>query len=304
MVAPRTKMKTPSWVRPSVVRRVLRPASSPLAVLPAVWTVLAGAVVIGVGLLAGLPDATGLAYFGVTCAALFLVMGPFRARAVLCVSQGLGAAFGIVLGVAVSDSVVLKIAVAAVVALPSGMVGPVGRASTAAGLMAVIGLAFGEFGRVPMTGWVQALWYLAGTGVVLLIAVAGWPLRRDRPEWQAVATVFDSAARLMGLAGSPRGPDRPSSVGRSVRRVPLSGPGLPPASRRPRPKAHCAAGCGGGQRAGRDQCGQLVPARYAGPGRPDRRRPHGRRIGSAAATGLRPARLDPDGRVRRRFAGA
>jgi Fusaric acid resistance protein-like len=180
----------------------LRPTNARWAVRPAIWAVLAAGTVAGAGVITGDQVAAGLAYFGVACAAVLVTSGVYRARLAALISQGAGAAGAIVLGVAVAGSVPAMLAAATAVALASGMVGAIGRLTTAGALMAVIGLGFGEFAHVRMPGWEQGGWYLVGTLAVAVCALAGWPLYRDRAGWIAVATVFDRSADLVQVAGS------------------------------------------------------------------------------------------------------
>lgn len=100
------------------------------------------------------------------------------------------------------DSTSATIAAAAGVAMLSGMFGAVGPAATATAMMAVIGLAFGEFAGLSLRWWQQSGWYLAGTLVMLVIAASPWVLRRDRPEWHAIAQVLDNSATLLDAIGS------------------------------------------------------------------------------------------------------
>src|ERR1700744_6490000 len=135
------------------------PTRWPWALRPAVWAVLAAGLVAGTGVVTGDQVATGLAYFGVACAAVFVTSGVYRTRTISLLSQGCGAAAGIVLGVAAANSpLVVKVAIAAAVAMVSGMIGAVGRLTTAGALMAVIGLGFGQFARVERPGWGQGSW--------------------------------------------------------------------------------------------------------------------------------------------------
>lgn len=175
----------------------LRPTDASWAVRPAGWALLAAAVVAGAGVVSEDRVATGLAYFGVACAAVLVTSGGYRTRLTALVCQGAGAAGGIVLGVAVAGSVPATLAAAAAVAMLSGMVGAIGRMATAGALMAVIGLGFGEFARVRLPGWEQGAWYFVGTLVVAVCALAGWPVFRERVAWVAVAAVFDRSADLM-----------------------------------------------------------------------------------------------------------
>lgn len=179
----------------------LRPTAAPWAVRPALWAVLGAGVVASAGVVRGDLVTTGLAYFGVACAAVLVTSGVYRARVISLACQAGGATVGIVLGVAVADSVPAKVAVAAAVAMLSGMIGAVGRLATAGALMAVIGLSFGEFARVQLPGWEQGTWYLVGTFVLAVFALAGWPVYRDRAAWAAVAAVFDGAASLVAHIG-------------------------------------------------------------------------------------------------------
>jgi uncharacterized membrane protein YccC len=170
-------------------------------VRPAIWAVLAAGVVAGAGVITGDLVATGLAYFGVACSAVFVTSGAYRTRVISLAAQAGGAAIGIVLGAAVADSVPAKLTLAAAVAMVSGMAGAIGQLTTSAALMAVIGVAFGEFARVDRPGWEQGAWYLAGTLVLAVFALAGWPAQRDHAAWDAVATVFDRAAVLIEHIG-------------------------------------------------------------------------------------------------------
>ncbi len=79
---------------------VIRPADAPWAVRQAVWAVLAAAVVAGAGVITGDLVATGLAYFGVACSAVFVTWGVYRARVISLAAQAGGAVAGIVAGVA------------------------------------------------------------------------------------------------------------------------------------------------------------------------------------------------------------
>jgi uncharacterized membrane protein YccC len=180
----------------------LQPAPAGWAVVPACWAAVAGLAVAAAGILGAHPDAASLAYFGVACAAVFVTASAYGTRLIFCGCQGIGAAAGIAVGVAVAGSTPVTIAVAAGVAFFSGALGAIGPVATATALMAVIGLSFGEFARLPLVWWQQSLCYLAGTLVVLVIATAAWPIRRDRPEWFAVATVFDCSARLLADVGT------------------------------------------------------------------------------------------------------
>jgi uncharacterized membrane protein YccC len=180
----------------------LRPSTAPWAVGPAAWAVLAASGVAVAGVLTDRLDETGLAYFGVACAAIFVTSGAYRTRLLAGVIQAVGAGAGIVLGILVADSDAEKIAVAAAVALLSGLIGAIGRLAAAGALMALIGLAFGEFARIDLATWQQPLWYGAGTLLVLILAIAAWPFRRDRPEWQSVAAVFEQSARLFEAVGT------------------------------------------------------------------------------------------------------
>jgi Fusaric acid resistance protein-like len=188
----------------------LRPTPAPWAVRPALWALAAAGLVAGAGLVTGDRTESGLAYFGVACAAVFVTSGSYRGRAISLTSQAIGAIGGIVLGVAVTrESLIVKVLAAAVVAMASGMVGRIGRSATAGALMAVIGLAFGQFGGVTMTGWEQGVWYLIGTLVVAVFALADWPQgrqpvprtvrARDERLRAAAKVSTNRAARMAGL---------------------------------------------------------------------------------------------------------
>jgi hypothetical protein len=86
-----------------------------------------------------------------------------------------GASVGLSIAGLAPHSPVADVVVAASVAFLSGVIGRFGSAWTAFGLMAVIGLSYGQFAPTPLDWPQQVIWYLVGSLVVAVIVAI--PLR-------------------------------------------------------------------------------------------------------------------------------
>lgn len=177
---------------------------SALAPLPGHWGVASGlraaiaaVLVLGGSLLVADLTLGGIAYLGVACAAAFIGTGDHRARVVRVGAQALGAAAGMIVGALVPDSAPWVIAAAVVVGVVAGMVGCIGPASTGAAVMAVIGVSYTQFGRLPMSWWEPVVAYAVGSAVLLAVSVVGALHHRGRYRRGAVAAVLDAAADLL-----------------------------------------------------------------------------------------------------------
>ena len=157
---------------PEWLRRALTPSAAAWAPWPALRAVLAAALIAVGGIVTHHLSALALMYFGAACAVVFVTDGVYRTGFVALASQGLGAAAGLGVGAIGTSSDAGKVAVATVVGLACGMLGAIGRMATAFALMTVIGVAYTQFGHVPLPWWEQAGWYLAGTSIVSLAALS------------------------------------------------------------------------------------------------------------------------------------
>ena len=101
------------------------------------------------------------------------------------------------------DSAPWVVGTALVVAGVAGAVGTVGPAATAGSVMAVIGVAYSQFGRLPMAWWQPAALYVVGSALLLAVALAAAPVHPQRHRREAVAAVLDGAAALLRAIGSP-----------------------------------------------------------------------------------------------------
>jgi hypothetical protein len=147
----------------------------PWGVVPAVRALLAGGVIAGIAWVWAGAAAGGVAYFGAACAITLSVLGPPRARLANSLAQAAGATFGLTIAGLTPHAPVADVIAASIVALASGFVGRFGSAWTAFALMAVIGLAYGQFAPTPLNWNQQVVWYLVGSLVVaVLVAI---PLR-------------------------------------------------------------------------------------------------------------------------------
>ncbi|GGF10351.1 FUSC family protein [Subtercola lobariae] len=168
--------------------RALKPKPAAWAVFPAIRAVIAAGAVAAVGAATGHMDAVGVAYFGAACAVVFITNGGYRTRLTMLAAQAFGAVAGIVLGIVLPHDPVVLIVTATVVGMLAGMLGVIGPAATATAVMAVIGLAFGQFAGLPLPWWQQGAWYLAGTFVVAIAGVSPWILQRWRLNQHVAAT--------------------------------------------------------------------------------------------------------------------
>jgi hypothetical protein len=161
--------------------------------------VAAGLVLAGSLLVADL-TVGGIAYLGVACAVSFVGRGDYRSRAANVGAQAVGAAVGMTVGALVPDAAPWVIGAAVVVGVLAGMVGRIGPASTGGAVMAVIGVAYTQFGRLAMPWWEPVLAYLVGSALVLALSLVGAVWHRDRYRRATVSAVFDAAADLVEAA--------------------------------------------------------------------------------------------------------
>ncbi|GAA4880058.1 FUSC family protein [Pseudonocardia benzenivorans] len=182
---------------PSALRSALAPLPVPWGVAPGLRAALAAVLVLGGSLLVADLSIGGIAYLGVACAASFIGSGDYRARAVHVVAETLGAAVGMTVGALVPDTVSWVLVAAVVVGVAAGMVGCIGPASTGAAVMAVIGVSYTQFGRLPMPWWEPVAAYAVGSVVLLALSLVGALHHRSRYRLAAVAAVLDAAADLL-----------------------------------------------------------------------------------------------------------
>ena len=178
----------------AALRTALTPLPVPWGVGPGLRAaVVAGLVLAGSLLVADL-TVGGIAYLGVACAVSFVGRGDYRARAANVGAQAVGAAFGMTVGALVPDTAPWVIGASVVVGVLAGMVGRIGPASTGGAVMAVIGVAYTQFGRLAMPWWEPVLAYLVGSALVLALSLVGAVWHRDRyrraPVWGAVDFSF------------------------------------------------------------------------------------------------------------------
>jgi uncharacterized membrane protein YccC len=188
--------------------RALRPEQTPLAVVPAVRAVAAAGLVAVAGAATHDLDTVAIAYFGASCAVVFITTPVYRTRVVMLVAQAGGAVCGITLGVVLPHQPGAVVLVATLAGFVSGALGALGPAWTAAALMLLVGLSFGQFAGLDLPWWQQALWFVIGTAVVAVPAVSLWPWNRDRVERAVIAAVFESSADLLASVGSSSSAER------------------------------------------------------------------------------------------------
>ena len=134
---------------------------------------------------------------------MFVTGRHYRVRVALVTAQAAGAIIGMTIGAVLpTTTTAWVVTVATVVAGFCGAIGAIGPASTAFGMMgviglAVIGLAFTQFSRLGMPWWEPPLWYLLGSGLVLVAGLVGALHHPRRYQRAALAEVFAAAANLV-----------------------------------------------------------------------------------------------------------
>lgn len=161
------------------VLRALRPDKAPLAIFPALRALFAAGVLALAGVATRDFDTVGVAYFGASCAVVFITTPAYRTRLVMLIAQASGAVTGICLGVLLPHEPFSIVTTAILAGMLSGILGAIASAWTAAALMFLVGLSFGQFAGLALPWWQQGAWYLVGTVVVAVPALILWPRHRD-----------------------------------------------------------------------------------------------------------------------------
>jgi Fusaric acid resistance protein-like len=159
----------------SSVADSLRPSHNAWAIASAVRALIAGGVIAAMAWYWAGAAAGGMAYFGAACAITLSVLGRPRARLINSVAQAAGAAVGLSIAGLTPHAPLGAVVVAVCVGFASGIAGRFGPAWTAFALMAVIGVAFGQFAPTPLEWPQQVLWYVIGSLVVAVVVAI--PLR-------------------------------------------------------------------------------------------------------------------------------
>ena len=181
----------------AAVRAALRPLPGRWGVLPGLRAAAAAAIVLGAAVAAADLSVGGIAYLGVACAVSFVGAGGARSRVARVAGQAAGAAVGMTVGALVPATTGWVVPTAAAVGFVAGALGRIGPASTGAAVMAVIGMAYTQFGRLAMPWWEPVLAYLVGSVVVLLLALIESATVGRHDTRRAVAAVWVAAADLV-----------------------------------------------------------------------------------------------------------
>ena len=172
------------------------------------------AVPLAAGTLAG-SAAVGLAMtIGALQTAFADRPGPYRLRALRMLGTALAAAIATTLAVALSRHDVAEVAVLAVLAFVAGLLTAGGPAATQVGIAGVAAaLLLGHLRQPASVAPHVGFLVLAGGALQALLAVAGWPLGRHRPERAALARLYrDLAAAARRQVGTGSGPPAGDSL--------------------------------------------------------------------------------------------
>jgi uncharacterized membrane protein YccC len=179
------------------VRAAMLPRPGRWGVGPGLRAAAAAVIVLGGAVAVADLSVGGIAYLGVACAVSFVGTGGPRSRVARVGGQAAGAAVGMTVGALVPGTPAWVVSAAVVVGFLAGALGRVGPASTGAAVMAVIGVAYTQFGRLDMPWWGPVLAYVVGSAVVLLLALADSVTAGRDDARKAVAAVWDAAADLV-----------------------------------------------------------------------------------------------------------
>jgi uncharacterized membrane protein YccC len=191
-------VSNPSFVQS--LRHSLQLAPGPLAVWGAVRTVIAGGALMAAGVLFGDLDAMGVAYLGAACSAAFVRGDLYRTRFTSLLAQAAGAVIGLTVGSLDVGGIPMLVVIAATAGMASGVIGVISPSAPGFAMMLSIGVAFAQFGGSPLPWWSQCVWYVVGTGLIGVAALAPWVVNRQ-PNRVLTASVLDAAADLCAAAG-------------------------------------------------------------------------------------------------------
>jgi uncharacterized membrane protein YccC len=173
------------------------------------WPALRNAVGVFIPLAIG--AATGQLLLGLTASTGALQVafadrpGPYRLRAGRMLLACLAGALSVFVGAATGTVDWLAVVLAALWGLAAGLLVALGQAATQIGLTGIIVLLiYGAHPLAPGLAAGQALLFLAGGLLQTLLSVAVWPVRRYRPEREALAAVF---RKLAAYVQAPSGRD-------------------------------------------------------------------------------------------------
>lgn len=158
-------------------RVALQPARAPWAIRPALGVVTAAGLVAVGGAVSGHWHLISLIYLGLTFSAVYTKWGSYRLRAATLLGQAVGATAGLSLG-SIPHTDPSRVIVAVAVGMLAGAFAGLAPALTAAANMAVIAVAFGEFGQVDRSLSTEIGGYLSGGAIIAVVALGHWPVRR------------------------------------------------------------------------------------------------------------------------------
>ncbi len=205
------RLSPPEWLLTG-----LRPQSAPVP-----WAAVARAGValsapLAVGIAAGSPTDGALASMGALSGVIGDTASAYRMRIFnIAVPQFFGAV-GVTLGTLVHGEGWIAVAVLTLVALVSGMISSIGTVASVSGLLLLLNSVVGAGLPMPSPWWRAPLLLLLGGLFVLLLTLAGWPVRGRLPERTAVAGTYHAVADLMDAAGTQAYEEQRQAVTQSL----------------------------------------------------------------------------------------
>lgn len=183
--------------------RLARPRPGPMPWARAVRSAVAIAAPFALGLLLGDAPQGLLAAIGALPSATADRGGPYRVRTFRVGLAVLAAAMGFLIGGLVRGNGWLTVLAIGAVAVVSGMVSAAGAAASGAALQLLVFTIVAAGRPFPPPVWMPPLLVLAGGGWALLLLTAWWVVRREAPERDAIAAVYEAVADELDAIGSP-----------------------------------------------------------------------------------------------------
>ncbi|MEO3972673.1 FUSC family protein [Streptomyces sp. CAU 1734] len=201
------RLSPPEWLLST-----LRPQSAPVPWAGVIRAGVALSVPLAVGLAAGRPTDGALVSMGALSGVIGDTADSYRMRIFnIAVPQFFGA-IGVTLGTLVYGEGWLAVVVLTLVALVSGMISSIGSVASVSGLLLLLNAVVGAGLEMPDPWWKPAVLLCLGGLFVLVLTLLGWPLRGRRPEREAVADAYRSAAGLFRATGTDAYPEKRRQV--------------------------------------------------------------------------------------------
>ncbi|WEO96340.1 FUSC family protein [Streptomyces sp. FXJ1.172] len=189
---------------PDWLVRNLQPQQAPVNRPAMARAAIALALPLATGLATGRPAYGALASMGALSGVIGDTADAYRMRILNIAVPQLFGAVGVTLGALVYGHGWYAVAAVTGVALLSGMISTIGAVASVSGLLLLLNCVVGAGLPLPHPWWLAPALMTGGGLLVLLLALAAWPLRSGVPERAAVAATYRTVAALLAVSGTDR----------------------------------------------------------------------------------------------------